>query len=221
MRAATRRWAISAFSLDAFEVIPTAVRQQIMDRLAAARRPRGRWLAAAGVAAALVLVVIASWLVADHDPTVTQTGIEIALVDDHVRYLNHPDRQATADPTTMTTYLESYVDFPVELPVAPEATFSGARRCFLADRRAALAFYETATGPASYFVLSDDGIVLDARPCTGTPKFSCLTQSGYHVVHWRHAGLLHAVVGEEPAALLSLARSCSAHTTDTAMEKPS
>ena len=203
---------------DAFEVIPTAARKQIMDRLAAARRPRARWWVAAGVAAALVLVVAGSWLVVDHEPSRSHTALVAALVDDHIRYLDHPDRQAAADPETLTDYLEAYVDFPVELPAPPGATLAGARRCSLLDRRATLAFYDTASGPVSYFVLSDDGTGLNARPCTGDPELSCLTHAGYHVIHWRHVGLLHAVVGEEPMTLMSLARACGAHAS---MEEPS
>ena len=74
---------------DAFEVIPAAARKQIVDRLAAARRPRARWWVAAGVAAALVLVVAGSWLVVDHEPSRSHTALVAALVDDHIRYLDH------------------------------------------------------------------------------------------------------------------------------------
>ena len=88
----------------------------------------------------------------------------------------------------------------------------------LLDRRATLALYDTAAGPASYFVVTDEGTGLDAQPCTGNPQLSCSTQAGYHVVHWHHAGLLHALVGEEPMTLMSLARVCGAHAS---MEEPS
>ena len=203
---------------DAFEVVPAAVRKQIMDRLAAARRPHARWWTAAGVAAALVLVVAGSWIVVDHEPSTTHTALLAALVEDHIRYLDHPDRQAAADPESLTDHLEAYVDFPVELPLPPGATFSGARRCSLLDRRATLAFYDTTSGPMSYFVLADDGIGVDAHPCTGDPELACLTRAGYHVIQWHHAGLLHAVVGEEPMTLMSLARACGAHAS---VEAPS
>jgi len=201
-----------------FEVIPAEARNRIMDRLAAARRPRSRWWAVAGLAAAAVLVVAGSWLMVDPEPSATHNLLLTALVNDHVRYLHHPDRQTTADPETLTVYLEAYVDFPVELPVPPDATFAGARRCRLLERRATLAFYDTVAGPASYFVVTDDATGLDAPPCAEAPQLSCSTQAGYHVVHWHHAGLLHALVGEEPRTLLSLAHACGVHTS---MEEPS
>lgn len=68
------------------------------------------------------------------------------------------------------------------------------------------------------FVVTDDGAALVGQPCAGDPRLSCSTRAGYHVVHWNRAGLLHAVVGEEPRTLLSLAHACGAHAS---MEGPS
>ncbi len=205
------------FDADVFEVIPPDVRRHLIARLAAARRPRARWWVAAGIAAAMLLAGGASLMVV-NEPTVTRGQLLTALVDDHIRYRHHPDRQAATDPEGLIVYLEEYVDFPVRIPFPSEATFEGARRCTLLGRRAALAFYDTSTGPVSYFIVADDGSGLESAPCVGSPRLSCLSRAGYHVVHWHQAGLLHALVGEEPTSLMSLAHACGEHSS---MEEPS
>lgn len=126
-----------------------------------------------------------------------------ALVEDHIRYLGHPDRVAGGDHASLEDLISSYVDFPVRFPVPADSRLTGARRCFVLGRRVALAFYETPAGPVSYFILPAD----DLRPPPGScgAGFSCAASRGYLLVCWQRTGLIHALVGRSDAGLLKLA----------------
>ncbi len=189
----------------AFGGLSAGQRERLLDALAgarAARRPRRyRYLAAAGILAALAGSV---WHLAVRQPG-AGTAVASALVEDHIRYLRDAERDQETSRTALESYLQGHVDFPVTLPEPPGARLTGARRCYLLGRRVALAFYEAPGGPVSYFALAGAGLEMPRRACGGGGALGCDAHAGYHVVAWRDAGLLHAFVGPDEGGLARLA----------------
>ena len=194
-----RQFDASRLELDpaAFERLSEERRQKIMGALAAARsvaRRRRSSLTAAAATAAVIAVVVALVL---HLGTDGGGTVATLLVEDHIRYLRHPDRRSSDDQATVVTDLEAYVDFPIRLPDLPGSELTGSRGCYLLGRRVGLVFYETPAGPVSYFVLDASGLTVPGEAY-------CLV-NGYRVVSWEVAGLLHAVVGSDSRALQTMA----------------
>lgn len=196
---------------ESFERLGEADRREIVDALAqarsSARRRRTAAIAVAAAAAAVLVVVVA--LV----PGAGRSGgpeVGAALVEDHIRYLHDPGRRSPVDSATAAEALEGYVDFPVRLPEAAELRLTGVRRCYLLGRRVVLAFYDTTAGPVSYFALETDDLRLPGSACPGAPSLACGFETGYRIVSWEEAGLLHAVVGANSDALVEVAASTRA-----------
>lgn len=194
---------------EGFEVLGEAARRRIVVALGSARvlRPRGRRRKAGLTVAAAILLVALGGIYLTVQRRAADRVAE-ALVEDHIRYLNHPDRNVGGDPAVLARFLESYVDFPIELVVPPESRLVGGRRCFVLGRRVALVFYETPSGPASYFVFPAEGLRPPGHRCPEDAAFDCATSRGYHLVSWENAGLVHVVVGARQRPLLDMARAC-------------
>lgn len=198
---------------DRFEILPPASRKRILQALAEARSPSRRWMPAVAAVAVLGAIGLgAALLVYDIKHRDQDRPITVNLVQDHIRYLTHPDRRSNADLAHLKAYLEAYIDFPLELPEIPGTSLTGVRRCKLAGRRAVLAFYDTPRGPASYFIVAADGLQVPGSRCGGDARLLCAVNHGYRIVSWEEAGLLHAVVGSDEAALLQMARTCTGKT---------
>ena len=190
-----------------FETLPTAKRLEIIEALAATRSGQTRRravMATVLTAAAVVLAgAVGLQIVGRDTPAVTA-----ALVDDHIRHLHDSNRQgAPADPVALVAELEDHVDFPVRLPVLPGSRLTGGRRCYLLDRRVALSFYDTPTGPVSYFVLAANGLPEVGTPCQAHTGLRCSVLKGYRVVSWQASGLLHAMVGPDATTLDAIAEA--------------
>jgi hypothetical protein len=199
---------------EAFEVLDETARRRMLVTLGSARlaRPVGwSWPTAAAVAAASLILAVGALHLAVQRPTAK--AVADALAEDHIRYLDHPDRKGGADPAALERHLGSYVDFPVELVVPPDARLTGGRRCFVLGRRVALVFYETPDGPASYFVLAANGLDAPGRGCPGADGFACSAGHGFRLVSWESAGLLHVLIGSRESSLLEMARACRSMTT--------
>lgn len=182
-------------------------RERVLDALARQRAGAGRRTWRGVAAAALVAAAgVAIWLAMPHEPEADRS-VEVALVEDHIRYLGHPDRISGQSRTALEADLADYVDFPVALPAPPAARLTGVRRCYLLGRRVALAFYNTPSGPVSYFALAAADLPPMGSLCARGEELSCAAGDGYHVVAWRDAGLLHAFVGPDATALAGLARA--------------
>jgi hypothetical protein len=194
---------------ETFEVLDESTRWRIVEALGATRlrMPRKRRRTAFLTAAAALVIVATglAWLGGDRS---AQRRVADALVEDHIRYLNDPDRRGGGNSRELERYFEPYVDFPVVLAVPPETHLTGGRRCFVLGRRVALIFYETAHGPASYFVFAADGMRPPGRRCPGGGELSCAASRGYRLVSWEDAGLLHVFVGSPERLLLEMARAC-------------
>lgn len=194
-----------------FEVLSPAARKRILQALAAVRSPSRRGLPA--LAAALVLAgLLAVFLVPDFKPGGQGRPIAAYIVQDHIRYLTHPDRRHDTDMGPLKDYVSAYVDFPFELSEVPGARLTGMRRCLLVDLRAALIFYDMPTGPASYFIIPGDGLQIPGSKCPGDEHLFCAALHGYRIVSWEEAGLLHVVVGADEVALMAMARTCTEMT---------
>ncbi len=205
---------------DSFEVLPPASRKKILQALAAVRSPsRQRMPAVAAVAVLGVIGLAAAVLVYEFNLRDEDRPIATDLVEDHIRYLTHPDRKSDADLAQLSAYINAYVDFPLELPEIAGASLTGVRRCFLVDRRAALALYDTPAGPATYFIVVADGLQTPGTRCAGDARLFCAATHGYRIVSWEEAGLLHAVVGSDEAALLLMARACTEETDPLSSEE--
>ncbi len=194
---------------DAFEELPSAGRVRMLRAIGSARAGGPRRLVAYAVAAGLLLVA-GSLLYLGLHRSPSGSVVAAALVEDHIRYLDHPDRRGGLPPERYKTDLESYVDFPVMIPELPQARLTGARRCYLLGRRVALAFYDAPEGPASYFVFAAEGLTLPGKKCSKDGGLKCGASHGFQIVSWEEAGLVRALVGPNAAALLEMARACRA-----------
>ena len=190
-----------------FEGLSAQGRVKLLRTMGAARAARPWKMAAATMAAMLLLALAAAFLAQRTAPRVTDP-VSIALVEDHIRFSNHPDRSGQGTAAEYRAYLQSYLDFPVVIPSLVDARLTGARRCFLLGRRAALAFYESAEGPASYFAFPAEDLALPPGHCDGEGRFACAAVHGYQVVSWKEAGLIHAFVGSNRSSLLEMAKTC-------------
>ena len=202
------------FPKEGFEVLDEAARRRIVIALGSARvlaPTRRRWTAGVTVAAATLIIAVGATYLAGVRPAADR--VADALVEDHIRYLDHPDRRAGGSPATLERYLESYVDFPIELTTPPQSRLTGGRRCFVLGRRVALIFYETPDGPASYFVFTADGLRPPGHRCRGARDLVCAASRGYRLVGWESAGLLHVIVGSRERLLLEMARACRSSAT--------
>ena len=194
-------------SREDFETLSARGRVRLLRAMGAARAARP-WKMAAAVMAAMVLLALAGVFLAQRRSPPATDPISVALVEDHIRYLDHPDRKGRGTAEDYRAYLQSYLDFPVIIPSLADARLTGARRCFFLGRRAALAFYESPEGPASYFAFPAEELTLPPGHCAGDGRFACSAVHGYQVVSWKEAGLIHAFVGSSRSLLLDMASAC-------------
>lgn len=164
-------------------------------------RPDRRWLVAAAVAVVLLgFGALAVLRMTGPAPA----NVEVALVEDHIRYLGSQDRRDARGRQELARDLAAYVDFPFRLPAGEPASLTGARRCYLLGRRVVLAFYEESGVPVSYFVLPAEGLAAAGIAC-GDGELRCTSEHGFSVVTWRRAGLLHGVVAADESIASSFA----------------
>lgn len=194
-------------SREDFEGMSAQGRVRALRTMGAARAARP-WKMAAAAMAAMVLLALAAVFYSQRASSPATDPISIALVEDHIRYLDHPDRRGRSTAEEYRAHLQSYLDFPVTIPSLAGAQLTGARRCFFLGRRAALAFYESPEGPASYFAFLAEDLTLPRDRCTGDGRFACSAVHGYQVVSWKEAGLIHAFVGSNRSPLLEMAKAC-------------
>lgn len=192
--------------------LPAQGRVKLLRTMGAARATQP-WKRAAAALAAMLFLALAVLFYSRHAAPPAADPVSIALVEDHIRYLGHPDRSGRSGAETYQAYLQSYVDFPVMIPSLAGARLTGARRCFFLGRRAALAFYDLPEGPASYFVFSAEDLTLPPSRCAGGGDFACSAVQGYQVVTWKEAGLIHAFVGTSRSPLLEMSRAAQTRSS--------
>ena len=169
------------------ESLDPAARARLIGNLVTRHRWQWRWVA---VAAAIVAIAGLATLRSSRSGA---TNLEVALVEDHIRYLDLAQRHTPGERSALLRDLDGYVDFPFQLPEVDAATLTGTRRCYLLGRRVVLAFYESRGTPVSYFVLPSDGLRVSGESC-GDGALRCAATHGFSVVTWQRAGLLHGIV---------------------------
>lgn len=180
----------------------TALAHERLDSPHGPRRRTLRWVRGLAVG---VVAVGTLWL-ATGDVIRPSIGRLDLLAEDHVRGLIQESIVAS-EPATVGRWLAGRVPFVVHVPELPGAVLEGARLCLLDGRRGAVLEYRVAGKPISYYVMPGD---LDARAPGDLPEFVRHADSGYAVVAWEDAGLVHALVGDLPEGRLEeLARVCS------------
>ena len=172
------------------------------------RRPHGR------LASALVLVTFLGTMAAGlwWWREATGNGILVAaLTEDHLLYAAHlsPAEFLSSDPDAVARWFAGRVDFAVAAPRIPGAELIGGRLCTLADRRAALSFYEHGGRRVSLYQVHAEGLPLAAlRPMTVEGRrYLCAHRKGVSVLAWTDRDVLYALVSDLPENdMLRLAR---------------
>ncbi|MFN2421303.1 MAG: hypothetical protein ABR527_07980 [Gemmatimonadota bacterium] len=171
------------------DAMPTELRERIYGRLAEARSARARsgWrkgVTAAAIAA--VLVVGALLLLPSRSPVAPLVSI---LAAEHAKAVGG-DRLISADRSEIERWLSARVPFAVHVPEFSGGSLSGARICLTEDGRGAVVEYAVGDRPLSYFVLPSS-----SEPPPMRVGLTRAAESGYRMVLWRDAGLVHALVG--------------------------
>jgi|GEM_PF-4519806 len=203
------------------------LRSRVSSALAAARREDvahrfGGWRllgAAAVVAATVVIIAIAAPWQRDGHETAGQREAHATtdfVVNDHLRYARgrstHTELRSRSV-AEIQAYFERQLSLAVRVPRLAGARLTGARRCSVRGRPAALVFYErTGDGhaePLSLFVFEKAGEDFSAMDeIEGMPgKRSCHRASrGVGIVVWEERGLIYVLAGaldtDELGALL-------------------
>lgn len=181
---------------------PIEVRNRLYDSIARARTatppPRVRWLHwPAAAAAVAVLAAAGSWAVLDgslsgDDPFADLAyGHSLALGGDGI---------VSADPDSVSSWLSSRVPFAARVPLFPNAKLEGAHLCMSQCRQGVVMEYQVGTGMVSYFVMPAD---VTEDEITPPDQLDTAVRSGYRIASWREPGLLHVMVGNLPAAVIT------------------
>jgi anti-sigma factor RsiW len=192
------------------EQAPAKARERLFAALAHARagapprRPRhaGNWLV---LAAAVLLVILGTTLLADRLTRRPPADAIAALAEDHARAVGEA-HLASTDPSEVKDWLARHVQFGMQVPVLPGASLRGARISVVDGRRSAVLEYDVEGTAMSYFVIPNESRSPAARRLA---RFDQTVRAGYQVVSWHEPGLLHAMVGNLSASQLAiLARAC-------------
>lgn len=189
---------------------PAAVRERVFDALARERALRSSRPARTTRVAAAALIVAATlgsalWVMRPDQGDGAWRQRLAAVAEDHAR-AGHEESIVSSDAGAVEQWLNGRVPFAVHIPLFPEGAFEGARLCYMDGRRGAVLRYRVDGREVSYYVMP--GGSFDSSPPDPAP-FLKSRESGYEVVAWREAGLIHALVGNLPEErLLSIARFC-------------
>lgn len=204
-------WAAEIERLAPRPVASAAVRESVFERLARERvnRPVGRRRVAVRIAGMALLAAsilgIGFWVMPSGPANRAWRQQVAAVAEDHVRS-THEKSIASADAAAVQQWLSGRVPFAVHIPLMPDAAFEGARLCFLDGRRGAVLRYRVDGREVSYYIMPAGP---STPPQPDPERFLRGAESGYQVVVWHDAGLIHALVGNLPEVrLLQLARYC-------------
>ncbi|MGH7449962.1 MAG: anti-sigma factor family protein [bacterium] len=198
------------------EKAPASVREEVLNAIAQHRmigvnisgRRTGE-VAKYAVAAAVLLAVALSifYFIAPFKPNQHKQSIAAELIDDHIRYRLSAQavEQATTDPTALSQWFNSRLDFVAQIPPLAGFELAGGRLCYLFDRRLALAFYQKPDQWVSLFISRGDGIDLSTMEKIGVSgKVLCRGDGkGYQVVAWKDRDLLYALVSDRNVVSLA------------------
>jgi anti-sigma factor RsiW len=198
------------------ENAPASVREEVLAAIAQHRitgaNVSRRWtgeVAKYSVAAAVLLAVALSifYFIAPFKPNQHQQSIAAELIDDHIRYRLSAQavEQAMTDPTALSQWFNSRLDFVAQIPPLAGFELAGGRLCYLFDRRVALAFYQKPDQWVSLFILRGEGFDLSTMEKTGVSgKVLCRGDGkGYQLVAWKQKDLLYAIVSDRNVVSLA------------------
>jgi anti-sigma factor RsiW len=198
------------------EKAPASVREEVLNALARHRitgaNVSRRWasdLAKYAVAAVVLMAVALSifYFIAPFKLSQHKQSIAAELIDDHIRYRLSVQavEQATTDPTALSQWFNSKLDFVAWIPQLPGFELAGGRVCYLFDRRLALAIYQKPDQWVSLFISRGEGIDLSAMEKIGiSGKVLCRGGGkGYEVVAWKDKDLLYALVSDRNVVSLA------------------
>jgi len=204
-------------------VAPASLRDKVAAMLEAERAPAGApglrrrcvWL---GVAAALAAAVaLVAWRVGGAGGTDRAWATSLLVVGDYFQfaYASSEKLQVAADDAAgVEAFFREKLGFEAKLPPLSGARLLGGRRCSLAGRPAALAFYERPietglTDPVLLFVFQPAGEDWSGmRPVPGLVKrrASVHQARGVGLLVWEERGLVYMLAGnrdgDELATLL-------------------
>jgi len=180
---------------------------------------RRKLLAWVGLAAALTAGVLfaVSRMTGDAPRQRARTTADL-VIGDHIKFaLAGPERLqvASGEATAVEAFFRRQLGFEATLPTLSNAKLVGGRRCNLAGRPVALAFYEHTPDPAgaqpiSLFVFQpggEDWSGMRAMPELGKRGACCLQVRGVTRIVWEERGLVYALAAardaDELATLLS------------------
>lgn len=200
------------------EKAPATVREGVLRAIAQRRaadrrqRPKRQFdLTKTYVLAAAVVLVIGIFFIYHYtsvEPGKQASALATELIDDHIRYRlsGQPAEMATAEPTELTRWFSSRLDFGVQIPQPSGVRLVGGRLCYLFDRRVALVFYQQSGQWVSLFLLRGEYLDLSALEKVERER-KVLYRSetkGYQVVAWREKGLVYALVSDRDVLELAL-----------------
>lgn len=194
---------------------PAAVRERVFGTLARerARGPVTRRYTASAITlmlVALALLAVSVWVMRSAPAEIAWHQQLVAVAEDHVRTV-HEDSIASSDAEAVERWLNDRVPFAVHIPMIPDATFEGARLCYMEGRRGAVLRYRVEGLEVSYYIMPAGSLTL---PPPAPERFLRGAERGYEVIAWHDAGLIHALVGNLPETrLLELARFCVERST--------
>ncbi len=198
------------------ETAPASVREEVLNAIARYRitgaNVRQRWashLVKNAVAAAVLLAAASAifYYFAPFKPNQHKQSIAAELIDDHIRYRLSAQavEQAATDPTALSQWFNSRLDFVAQIPPLAGFELAGGRLCYLFDRRVALAFYQKPDQWVSLFISRGDGIDLSTmEKIDVSGKVMCRGDGkGYQVVAWKDRDLLYALVSDRNVVSLA------------------
>ncbi|MBI3682622.1 MAG: hypothetical protein HY235_19775 [Acidobacteria bacterium] len=155
-------------------------------------------------AAAVVLAVLAGWLVS----RATSQAFFRAICEDHAKYLSGESQLASGDPRQLESWFRDKTDFGVRVPLLGTSELLGARLCFLKEHKAALVFYRKDNRPVSLFQLNARDVRLsglERSVIDGAPLWR-MSYRGFALAAFEQRGVLNVLVSDlRESELLQLA----------------
>lgn len=165
------------------------------------RRMLGGFAIAAGAAGAVFFVARGVMRNEQIAPTLFQDYATLIAADGPLDLVD-------TDPDQVLAWFRPRIPFPLpRLPALSEIGISGARLCWLLDRRVAAIHLDSGAGGASLYLTGAKGLTLDGdRQLPSAHGPAVLSDGDLAGAFWRQGQLAYGLVGRQPdAAILDLA----------------
>jgi anti-sigma factor RsiW len=191
---------------------PQHLRQRVYADLAAQSRGWRRWrwdliAAAAGGAAFAAAAALVIWLAGPgpRSESPVESWVDIAL-----NQVAGDGFMQTDQPSSLQSWLESQVDYAIEVPDIPDAVLKGGRLAYLGGIRGAAVEYEVHGRQLTYLTVPREDVVqMLAERAERGDTLVAWTSRGYQMIMWRQGGNTRALVGPIPQSeLYEIADHC-------------